>query len=373
MSAIATSRPGCCPTTAHVPITALRRHGAFRRRGRNRPGHRGLRGGRLGAGAAVGPGRLAGDRAGRRAVLGPGRRLGRRRGGLAHLYWTEPRVDTGTDPVPLGSNNSGRGVGGSMVHYAGYTPRFHPSDFPPGPGTGWAPTGRSNMPSCGPTTSRSSRNCPSPGNTGPGVTRTANPIGRTRWAATVDLPARRPGAGHHSQGGPGGHHQRPVRQPSPLHLSRFLSAGLQGQRQGVTAHTHFPTRSHTAPRYAPTRWRPASVDANRPRSRRGVLRDGSNASNGRPWLVAGYSIETPRLLLNSACERFPEGVCNDFDQVRRYLMVQGAPQTAGRFDPEIRVTRPRLPRSDRTVLRNSAAPSAGVLHPERLALTNHMG
>ncbi|GAP56947.1 glucose-Methanol-Choline oxidoreductase [Arthrobacter sp. Hiyo6] len=31
--------------------------------------------------------------------------------------------------MPLGSNNSGRGVGGSMVHYAGYTPRFHPSDF----------------------------------------------------------------------------------------------------------------------------------------------------------------------------------------------------------------------------------------------------
>ena len=45
------------------------------------------------------------------------------------LYWTEPRQIGGTDPVPLGSNNSGRGVGGSMVHYAGYTPRFHPSDF----------------------------------------------------------------------------------------------------------------------------------------------------------------------------------------------------------------------------------------------------
>jgi len=45
------------------------------------------------------------------------------------LYWTEPRVISGQHPVPLGSNNSGRGVGGSMVHYAGYTPRFHPSDF----------------------------------------------------------------------------------------------------------------------------------------------------------------------------------------------------------------------------------------------------
>ena len=31
--------------------------------------------------------------------------------------------------MPLGSNNSGRVVGGSMVHCAGYTPRFHPSDF----------------------------------------------------------------------------------------------------------------------------------------------------------------------------------------------------------------------------------------------------
>ena len=49
--------------------------------------------------------------------------------GSHHLYWTEPRVIAGSDPVPMGSNNSGRGVGGSMVHYAGYTPRFHPSDF----------------------------------------------------------------------------------------------------------------------------------------------------------------------------------------------------------------------------------------------------
>ncbi len=49
--------------------------------------------------------------------------------GSHQLYWTEPRQIGGADPVPLGSNNSGRGVGGSMVHYAGYTPRFHPSDF----------------------------------------------------------------------------------------------------------------------------------------------------------------------------------------------------------------------------------------------------
>ncbi|HLH46275.1 MAG TPA: GMC oxidoreductase, partial [Acidimicrobiales bacterium] len=53
--------------------------------------------------------------------------------------------------------------------------------------------------------------------------------------------------------------------------------------------------------------------------------------------VAGYSIESPRLLLLSACKQFPDGVGNDYDQVGRYVMVQGAPQTAGRFADEIRM------------------------------------
>jgi choline dehydrogenase-like flavoprotein len=50
--------------------------------------------------------------------------------------------------------------------------------------------------------------------------------------------------------------------------------------------------------------------------------------------VAGYSIETPRLLLLSSSARFPNGLGNDADQVGRYVMVQGAPQVAGRF-PEL--------------------------------------
>src|SRR5581483_83777 len=49
--------------------------------------------------------------------------------GSGHLYWTDNRIIGGTDPVQMGKNNSGLGVGGSMTHFAGYTPRFHPSDF----------------------------------------------------------------------------------------------------------------------------------------------------------------------------------------------------------------------------------------------------
>src|SRR2546423_7550326 len=36
--------------------------------------------------------------------------------GAAPLYWTETRIIGGNDPVELGKNNSGVGVGGSMAH-----------------------------------------------------------------------------------------------------------------------------------------------------------------------------------------------------------------------------------------------------------------
>ena len=105
--------------------------------------------------------------------------------GSHHLYWTEPRVIAGDDPVPMGSNNSGRGVGGSMVHYAGYTPRFHPSDFSTytddGVGADW-PLSYEDLK---PYYQRSSRNCRSRGSTGRGATRTATRSGRTRSAGTA--------------------------------------------------------------------------------------------------------------------------------------------------------------------------------------------
>ncbi|MBV8257840.1 MAG: NAD(P)-binding protein, partial [Actinobacteria bacterium] len=49
--------------------------------------------------------------------------------GSAGLYWTDERVISGNDPIEMGKNNSGVGVGGSMTHFAGYAPRLHPSDF----------------------------------------------------------------------------------------------------------------------------------------------------------------------------------------------------------------------------------------------------
>ncbi|MHB1468162.1 MAG: GMC oxidoreductase, partial [Solirubrobacteraceae bacterium] len=70
------------------------------------------------------------------------------------------------------------------------------------------------------------------------------------------------------------------------------------------------------------------------------VREGDGAERhqrARAVAVAGYSIETPRLLLHSTSRRFPNGLGNNEDQVGRYVMVQGASQTAGRFGEEQRM------------------------------------
>ena len=45
------------------------------------------------------------------------------------LYWTDDRIVDGENPLQLGSNNSGKAVGGSTVHFAMVSLRFRPEWF----------------------------------------------------------------------------------------------------------------------------------------------------------------------------------------------------------------------------------------------------
>jgi choline dehydrogenase-like flavoprotein len=56
----------------------------------------------------------------------------------------------------------------------------------------------------------------------------------------------------------------------------------------------------------------------------------------RNVVVAGYAIETPRLLLMSSNNRFPDGLANSSGLVGRNLMVQTNQAVWGKFDEEIR-------------------------------------
>jgi choline dehydrogenase-like flavoprotein len=256
------------------------------------------------------------------------------------LYWTEPRQIGGSDPVPLGSNNSGRGVGGSMVHFAGYA-RLHPSDFATdsrdGVGADW-PIDYADL---RPYYEQIEHELPVAGQDWPwGDPHTyphhAHPAGGNgeiflRGAAAAGIQAR----------------VGPVAIPNGRFGNRphciYRGFCLQGCKVNAKASpliTHVPDAlAHGAEIRAHCHISRILVD-DRTGLATGVtyLRDGlEHRKRARVVAVAGYSIETPRLLLLSASKRFPDGLCNDHDQVGRYLMVQGAPQTAGRFDEEIRM------------------------------------
>ena len=261
--------------------------------------------------------------------------------GSHHLYWTEPRLIGGADPVPLGSNNSGRGVGGSMVHYAGYTPRFHPSDFHTATADGVGVDWPIDYAQLRPYYRQIEEELPVAGEDWP-------------WGDPHRYPQR-----PHPVGGNGEVFLRGAERagidarvgPVAIVNGRFghrphcIYRGfcLQGCKVNAKASplvTHIPDALAQGAEIRPDSMVVAIEIDERTGRATGVhyRRDGMERfQRARVVIVAGYSIETPRLLLNSTSRRFPDGLCNDFDQVGRYVMVQGAPQTAGRFDDEIRM------------------------------------
>ncbi|HZV93482.1 MAG TPA: GMC family oxidoreductase, partial [Caldimonas sp.] len=56
----------------------------------------------------------------------------------------------------------------------------------------------------------------------------------------------------------------------------------------------------------------------------------------RHVVVAGYAVESPRLLLNSATAQFPDGLANRSGLVGRNLMTQSNQAVWGRMDEEVR-------------------------------------
>ncbi|HEX2850093.1 MAG TPA: GMC family oxidoreductase [Acidimicrobiales bacterium] len=260
--------------------------------------------------------------------------------GSHHLYWTEPRVIGGTDPVPLGSNNSGRGVGGGTVHFAGYTPRLHPSDFHTrsldGVGADWPiryeelkpyyeaieqelPVAGQAWPWGDP---HRYPHSPHPVN-GEGLVfmRGAHALGIGVRVGPVAITNGRFG-----------------NRPHCIYRG-FCLQGCKVNSKASTLITHVPDALARGAEIRDSSM-VGRIELGGDGRATGVVywKDGvERFQRARMVAVAGYAIETPRLLLNSACSRFPDGLCNDHDLVGRYVMVQGAAQTAGRFAEELRM------------------------------------
>ena len=260
--------------------------------------------------------------------------------GSQTIYWTDKRIVGGGDPVQLGKNNSGHGVGGSMVHYAGYTPRFHPSDFrtqtEDGVGADW-PYPYDELK---PHYERVERELPVAGQDWPwgdphSYPHSPHPISGAAGRAWEGARA----AGIEMRVGPVGIANGTFGNRPHCIYRGFCLQGCKVNAKASPLVTHVPDAlAHGSEVRADCMAARIEVDDAGRCTGVTYLHEGRERfQRSAAVAVAGYSIETPRLLLRSTSPRHPAGLGNHSDALGRYVMVQGAPQVAGRFPETLRM------------------------------------
>ncbi|HVW85620.1 MAG TPA: GMC family oxidoreductase [Bryobacteraceae bacterium] len=263
--------------------------------------------------------------------------------GSHNLYWNDKRITRGEHPLALGANNSGKGVGGGTVHWASFTPRFHPSDFrvysQDGVGADWPISYwdlkpyyeliERELPVAGPAYY--------PWGDPHGYPYGPHPMGGVGDALIRGCTKLGIGV---SAGGPVA-----ILSASRADRPHCIYRGfcIQGCKVGAKASTlitHVPDAIASGAEirdYSMV----SRIHLGKDRRVSGVTyfdRDGrEHFQKAKAVVVAGYAIETPRLLLNSACPGFERGLANSSDCVGRYLMAQAGNVVLGRFDELVRM------------------------------------
>lgn len=257
------------------------------------------------------------------------------------LFWTDERLCDGANPLKLGSNNSGMAVGGSTVHFAMVSLRFRPEWFKArsllGYGHDW-PIDWQEM---------------------------------WRYYTEVEQALKIAGPVRYPWG--------PKRPRYPYRQHEVNASGLALAQACASLGVDWsptPLATLSAPRGdAPpcvyrgfcvtgcstnakqsvlNTWIPRAVKAGaeiRDLAMVGRVETGPDGlatglhfhREGR-WqfqrakhvVIAGYAIETPRLLLNSANDRYPDGLANSSGLVGKNLMVHSNQAVWGTLEDEIR-------------------------------------
>ena len=261
------------------------------------------------------------------------------------LYWTDKRIVDGANPIKMGGNNSGKAVGGSTVHYAMVALRFRPEWFKSrtllGYGADW-------------------------------------PISWQEMWHYYDLAERQINIS-----GPLTYPWGPRRQRYPYRAHELNTAGkllAKGCEAIGIDWTETPLATLSAPHAGPegksppcayrgfcrfgcttnakrsalTVWIPRALAAGaevRDLAMVGRIATGIEGRvtgvhyhRGGEWrfqragnvIVAGYAVESPRLLLNSANDAFPDGLANSSGLVGKNLMTQTNGAVWARMDDPVR-------------------------------------
>ena len=257
------------------------------------------------------------------------------------LYWTDERLTDGADPLKLGGNNSGKAVGGSTVHFAMVSLRFPPDQF----------KARSRL--------------------GYGVDWPVDPAQMWGYYDQVEAALAISGPVNYPWGP-----KRPryPYRPHPLNASaETMARGCDAMGIGwapMPLATMSAPRDHSPPcvyrgfcrfgcstnakQSALTVWIPRALKAGaeiRDLAMVGRIELGADGrasgvhyhreggwhfQRAKNVVIAGYAIETPRLLLNSACGQAPDGLANSSGLVGKYLMTQSNQGVWGQMADTVR-------------------------------------
>lgn len=262
---------------------------------------------------------------------------------MQSLAWSDTRLVAGNNPPKMGHNNSGRGVGGGTVHFTGVFLRFHESDFRvkslDGVAADWPITYQDLEP----------------------------------YYDKIEHDIAVSGPKHFPWGPFQGPYPYPEREPISANSQIFregceklglrsavaplaiLSAPFEGRppcinrgfcNQGCLPNAKFSTLIHHIPKaigygaeiLSDCMVTQVLVDKNGKATGVTFVYEGKEYSQkAKLVILANFCIETPRLLLNSACSKFPDGLANSSGLVGKALMTHSGHDVYCKFHDEIRI------------------------------------
>nr|WP_217709297.1 GMC family oxidoreductase [Paraburkholderia atlantica] len=257
------------------------------------------------------------------------------------LFWTDERICDGDNPLKLGHNNSGKAVGGSTVHFAMVSLRFRPEWFKSrsvlGYGADWPLDWREMWRYYGEV--EDALKISGPVNYPWGPKRPRYPYRAHELNAAALVLARGAEAlGIGWSPTPLATISAPRGRAHPCVYRGFCVSGCATNAKQSALVTWIPRalRAGAEVRDLAMVGRVVTSDAG---LATGVeyLREGQwRFQRAKHVVVAGYAIETPRLLLMSANSRFPDGLANSSGLVGKNLMAQSNQAVYGTFDEDIR-------------------------------------
>ncbi len=259
------------------------------------------------------------------------------------LAWTDLRLVDGQNPLKLGHNNSGKGVGGGTQHFTGVALRLHPSDFrvksEDGVADDWPVTYDDLAPYYEKieyeTAVSGPKDWPWGGPRGPFRYPERNPVSAN--AEVFMLGCER--LGIRSRVVPTFILSAPFEDRPPCTNRGFCNQGCIPNAKFSTLITYIPKAVERGARIK-KRAMVTRVNVNKDGQVTGVnyIHDGKEfEQQAKIVILSAFCIETPRLLFNSATAQFPDGLANSSGLVGKNLMPHFSHDIWARFGQEIRL------------------------------------